>query len=84
MLLVLSGTGINFPALEANLSTGALKIHPYDIKRDIGAFEERDAQAKYIQRYLAVDWTNPSWKAFFDQAWGWCRGRYLSEAFHPT
>ena len=75
MHLVLSGTGIEFQALEDTLSSIACKERGYKIVRDIGAFNSREAQIKYIKRYLPAAWDQPQWKEFLDRAWGWLRGR---------
>ena len=78
MLLICSGTGINYQSFYMSLSSGTLLI-PYLLQNYIGAFENRDAQTKYIQYYLG-DRNEPSWRAFLKRAWGWCRGRYLFES----
>lgn len=75
MHLVLSGTGIEFQSLEDTLSSIACKERGYKIVRDIGAFNSREAQTKYIKRYLPAAWDEPQWKEFLDRAWGWLRGR---------
>jgi hypothetical protein len=78
MLLICSGTGINYQSLYESVASGALTI-PYHLCNDIGAFADRDAQTKYIQYYLG-ERPGLSWRAFLDRAWGWCRGRYLFES----
>jgi hypothetical protein len=80
MVVIFSGTSLDYQSLVETLASQPLKLHQYDIVRDIGAFEDRDSQAKYIQHYLKVDWTQPKWTSFLDRAWGWCRGRYRSTA----
>jgi hypothetical protein len=75
MVVIFSGTGLDLQSLVETSASQLLKIHAYDIVRDIGAFEDRDSQARYIRRYLKVDWTKPNWISFLDRAWGWCRGR---------
>jgi hypothetical protein len=75
MVVIFSGTVLDLPSLVRTSVPHPLDIHPYDIVRDIGAFEDCDSQARYIRRYLKVDWTKPNWISFLDRAWGWCRGR---------
>jgi hypothetical protein len=74
MLLVLSGTGIELSSFQEILQSSFLKLHPYNLKRDIGAFDDPDAQKRYIERYLLGE-ESEARKAFLDRAWGWCRGR---------
>lgn len=81
MVVIFSGTSLDYQSLVETLASQPLKLHPYDIVRDIGAFEDRDSQARYIQHYLKVDWTQPNWISFLDRAWGWCRGRYQWSLF---
>ena len=81
MVLIFSGTALDYHSLVGTLASQPLKVHTYDIVRDIGAFEDRDSQARYIRRYLTVDWTQPNWISFLDRAWGWCRGRYRWSLF---
>ena len=70
ILLVLSGTGIEYQALEDTLTSPTLKVLPYILVRDIGAFDDPEPQAKYIKQYLpSVD------NVFLNRAWAWCRGR---------
>lgn len=70
ILLVLSGTGIDCQALEDTLTSPMLKIMPYIRVQDIGAFDDPEAQAKYIKQYLpSMD------RMFLNRAWVWCRGR---------
>jgi hypothetical protein len=76
MITIFSGTGIDYQSLAEVLHFQFLKPYPYEIIKDVGAFEDREIQARYIQHYLKVDWTKPNWSAFLDRAWGWCRGRY--------
>jgi hypothetical protein len=78
MLLICSGTGINSQSLQASIISAALLI-PYHLQNDIGAFNDRYAQTKYIQYYLG-ERPGRSWQAFLSRAWGWCRGRYLFES----
>lgn len=72
MRLVLSGTGIDHRALSDILESSACKIYPYDIVRDIGAFDTPGAQAAYIARYLPI--TDHD-REFLTRAWVWLRGR---------
>ena len=74
MLLVLSGTGIQLHALQTVLESSFLKPHPYCLKKNIGAFDDPDAQKRYIEHYLPNE-KSEAWKAFLERAWGWCRGR---------
>jgi hypothetical protein len=75
MRLVLSGTGIELQALRDTLESSALKGERYDIKSDIGAFEDPGSQAEYIKRYVPACWTDPQWMEFLVRAWGWLHGR---------
>ena len=81
MVVIFSGTSLDYQPLVESLVYQPLKLYPYDIVRDIGGFEDRDSQARYIRRYLKVDWTQPNWISFLDRAWGWCRGRYQWNLF---
>lgn len=77
MLLVLSGTGISLTPLEQTLASSALKGAPYEIVNDIGAFDNPDVQARYIERYVPKDKFNKNqWDAFLTRAWAWLHGRY--------
>jgi hypothetical protein len=73
VLLVLSGTGIDYKALEDTLTSPAFKLVPYAVVQDIGAFDDPESQANYIKQYL------PSvGDVFIKRAWAWCRGRYAN------
>ena len=76
MLVILSGTAIHENSLLDVLESSVLKFKPYTIVRDIGAFEDPDAQRQYIEHYLPSD-QSPTWQEFLKRAWGWCRGRYF-------
>ena len=75
MRLVLSGTGIDLTAMQDELATQALKSERYDLKFDIGAFEDSHSQTAYIKRYIPGHWTEPCWRDFLIRAWGWLQGR---------
>jgi hypothetical protein len=75
MRLVLSGTGIELQELKDTLESSALKGERYDIKSDIGAFEDPRSQVEYIKRYIPARWADPQWAEFLVRAWGWLRGR---------
>jgi ATP-dependent helicase/DNAse subunit B len=79
MLLILSGTTINENSLLDVLNSSIFKFNPYAIVRDIGAFDDPDAQREYIERYLP-DEQSEARKDFLKRAWGWCRGRYFQES----
>ena len=76
MLVILSGTAIHENSLLDVLTSSALKFKPYDIVRDIGAFDDPDAQRQYIEHYLPNN-QSTAWQEFLKRAWGWCRGRYF-------
>ena len=75
MRLVLSGTGIDVRLFKETLNSPVHKEEMYDIKTDIGAFDDVDAQAKYIMQYVPAKWSQPEWQGFLDRAWMWMRGR---------
>jgi hypothetical protein len=75
MRLILSGTGIEFKVLANTLDSPALKLEPYQVKFDIGAFEKRGSQAEYIKHYVPACWTEAKWIEFLNRAWGWFHGR---------
>jgi hypothetical protein len=75
MYLVLSGTRANAEELERTLSSSFLKGKSFREISDIGAFDQYEAQARYIKRYIPVCWTDPAWDAFLHRAWEWFRGR---------
>jgi hypothetical protein len=79
MLLVVSGTGIDLRSIQDILSSFVFKFYPYDLRRDIGAFDDPDAQRQYIERYIPGE-RSEAWEAFLERAWGWCRGRYFSQS----
>jgi hypothetical protein len=79
MQVILSGTAIDVNLLEEVLGSTALKLFPYDFKKDIGAFDDLDAQRQYIEHYLPGN-QSEAWEAFLERAWGWCRGRYFLES----
>lgn len=73
--LVLSGTGIDYQALNDTLVSSACKECPYVSVHDIGAFDTPEVQAKYIKRYLPISDSNRQWREFLNRAWAWLRGR---------
>jgi hypothetical protein len=75
MRLVLSGTGIEFQALQDTLLSSACKIQPYQVVYDIGAFDDPQKQAEYIRQYIPATSDNPYWEDFFTRAWTWFHGR---------
>jgi hypothetical protein len=75
MRLMLSGTGIELQALTDTLDSSALKRERYDLKSDVGAFEDTGSQAEYIRRYVPANWTDPHWSQFLVRAWAWFHGR---------
>ncbi len=77
MRLILSGTTIDENLL---MNSSVFKFHPYIIKRDIGGFDDQDAQSRYIEYYLQVD-QSASRQDFLKRAWEWCHGRYSQESF---
>jgi hypothetical protein len=79
MLLILSGTAIDSRSLQDVLVSSIFKPYPYKIRRDIGAFDDADAQKQYIERYLPGE-QSVAWEAFLARAWGWCRGRLFRES----
>jgi hypothetical protein len=79
MLVILSGTAIDSRSLQDVLDSSVFKPTPYKIRRDIGAFDDADAQRQYIERYLP-DKQSVAWEAFLTRAWGWCRGRLFRES----
>jgi hypothetical protein len=79
MLLILSGTAIDARSLQDVLESSLFKPYPYKIWRDIGAFDDADAQKQYIERYLPRE-QSENWKDFLARAWGWCRGRLFRES----
>jgi hypothetical protein len=81
MLLILSGTAIHTKSLEDVLNSSVFKPCRYQVWRDIGAFDDADAQKQYIECYLPGQ-RSEAWVAFLERAWGWCRGRYCLESSH--
>jgi hypothetical protein len=77
MLLIISGTGIDWKSLQDVLGSSVFKLNPYNVKRDIGAFDDPSTQRQYIERYLSVE-RSTARDTFLERAWGWCRGRYFS------
>jgi hypothetical protein len=75
MRLVLSGTGIELQALRDTLDSSVLKGECYDIKSDIGAFDDPISQAEYIKRYIPARWADTQRTEFLARAWGWLHGR---------
>jgi len=75
MVIVLSGTGIDFQVLEETLGSDVCKGRRYRVVNDIGAFNSRETQAQYIKHYLPVNWSEPQWEEFLNRAWEWLRGR---------
>jgi hypothetical protein len=47
MVAIFSGDGLHYPSLDP-LVYQPFALHSYDIVRDIGAFDDRDSQARYI------------------------------------
>lgn len=78
MRVILSGTAINETSLKNALASSANKFSPYIIKRDIGAFDDSDAQRQYLERYLPGE-ESAARHDFLRRAWGWCRGRFFRE-----
>jgi hypothetical protein len=79
MLVILSGTGIDWKSLQEVLESNIFKIYPFTFKTNTGAFDDPDAQKLYIERYLPVE-HSVTRDAFLERAWGWCRGRYFSQS----
>jgi len=79
MLLIVSGTGIDWRSIQNNLDSSVFKFCSYAPKRDIGAFDDPDAQRQYIERYILGE-QSAAWEAFLERAWGWCRGRYFPQS----
>jgi hypothetical protein len=75
MRAILSGAGIKLQALEDPFSSRAFDLRPYQVIRDIGAFDDPVFQAKYIKRYVPANWSDANWKEFLSRAWAWLRGR---------
>ena len=74
MQIILSGTGIDMPSLENVLASSVFKLEGYIQEKDVGAFDDPFSQKEYIERYIPSE-QSPSWEAFLERAWGWCRGR---------
>jgi hypothetical protein len=79
MRVILSGTGIDWMALQNALTSSVFKFFPYKLWRNIGAFDDPDAQKQYIEQYLKVE-QSAAREAFLERAWAWCRGRYFPES----
>jgi hypothetical protein len=79
MLLIVSGTGIDWRSIQDIMGSSVFKLFPYALKRDIGAFDDPDAQRQYIERYIPSE-QSAAWEAFLERAWGWCCGRYFSQS----
>ena len=75
MKFIVAGTGINFEEITRTLSSNVLKQENYEVKRDIGAFDDPEDQAAYIRLYIPADWTDMKWKEFLKRSWAWFRGR---------
>ena len=86
MRVILSGTAINETSLKNVLASFAFKRCVYSVKRDIGAFDDPDAQRQYIKSYLpdVTDEQLAARQDFLKRAWGWCRGRYCILRDHPV
>jgi hypothetical protein len=80
MLVILSGTAIDARSLQDVLQSSLFKPYRHKIWRDIGAFDDADAQKQYIERYLLPGEQLEVWKDFLARAWGWCRGRLFHES----
>ena len=83
MLLIISGTGIDWVSIQNILGSSVFKFRPYTLKRDIGAFDDPNAQRQYIEHYIPRE-RSAAWEAFLERAWGWCRGRYFFTIFLLT
>ena len=79
ILFILSGTAINRNSLEDVMGSSIFKFNQYIIWRDIGAFDDLDAQRQYIERYLPGN-QSAARQDFLKRAWGWCRGRCFRES----
>jgi hypothetical protein len=75
MLFILSGTALDEKMLQDGLHSSIFMFTSYNIRRDIGAFDDPDAQRQYIKHYLPGDQSGAR-QDFLKRAWGWCRGRY--------
>jgi len=75
MKLIVSGTGINYEEITRTLSSDVFKQQNYEVKRDVGAFDDPKDQAVYIRLYIPADWTDMKWKEFLKRSWAWFRGR---------
>ena len=78
MPLVISGTGIELQVLQDPLVSNFLKPLGYHRTTETGGFDDRTAQATYIQRYVPKDREDLNWDAFFFRAWDWLHGWYRS------
>src|SRR5260221_3019736 len=58
MKFIAAGTGINYEEIMRTLSSGVFKQQNYEVKRDIGAFDDPKDQAAYIRLYIPADWTD--------------------------
>ena len=79
MLLIVSGTGIDWKSIQDILVSSVFKFNLYALKRDIGAFDDSNTQKQYIEHYIPGK-QSAVWGAFLEQAWGWCHGRYFSQS----
>ena len=75
MKFIVSGTGINYKEIMRTLSSDVLKQQNYEVKLDIGAFDDPKDQAAYIRLYIPADWMDMKWKEFLKRSWAWFRGR---------
>ena len=62
MLLIFSGTVLNENSLENVLTLSIFKLLFYEIKKNIGVFDNPDAQKQYIKHYLSDKHiSSPQW-----------------------
>jgi hypothetical protein len=75
--IIYSGTGIAVQDTEETIGDNVAKFLPYQIFQRTDAFDSRDAQTRYILKFLPPHLKDsPSGKLLLDRAWTWLRGRY--------
>jgi hypothetical protein len=75
MSLVLSGTGTDRQTLENAVGVRPGQACPWTTVHNIGVFNDYNAQAQYIRRYVPMPSNDPQWVEFLTRAWAWFRGR---------
>ena len=75
MNFIVSGTSINYQEVVRTLASNVFGLQNYQVERDIGAFDDPEDQAAYIQLYIPADWMDMKWQEFLKRSWAWFRGR---------